>query len=162
MTRLVSVDPGLRECGVAVWDQGVLTYALLVQSAIQDRTEHIDPRIVAMSKALYDLLGQVPQPFDVVIERMEPRKGLQAAWENLIALALISGVVVALGNEVTFLRPSIWTGKRNKMTNHPRIRRKLTPTETRALDEGLDNCPPDNHKELLDAVGIGLYQLRRL
>lgn len=159
MMRMVSIDPGLKECGVAVWEYGVLVAAYLVQTSIEDTTEDIDLRILAMGDALEAALPAIDR---LVVERMEPRKDKQAAWSNLLDLAYISGRVSGGVAEVRFLRPSIWTGKRNKAANHPRIRSRLSAAETRALEEGLANCPKGNHKEILDAVGIGLYDLERL
>lgn len=158
--RTVSIDPGLKECGVAVWEDGVLVAAYLVQTPLDDTTEDIDLRILAMGDALESAL---PSGVDrLVIERMEPRKDKQAAWSNLLDLAYISGRASGQASEVRFLRPSVWTGKRNKMQNHPRIRARLSAAELEALAEGLRACPKGNHKELLDAVGIGLYDLERL
>jgi hypothetical protein len=160
-TTLISVDPGLNECGVAVFQKGVLTECFLGQSTEKDKTKDINDRIMSMVEVLRSLI--VPfKPGTVVVERMEPRGNKTSAWSSLIDLAMIGGSVAGYSPAVVYLRPSLWTGKRSKGPNHLRIRRKLVPKETEALEDGLENCPAANHKEILDAVGIGLYHLRRL
>ena len=101
-------------------------------------------------------------PMTIAIERMEPRANRKEAWDSLVDLAVISGGFGYMMGDVIWVRPSLWTGKRNKEANHRRIRARLEAEETSALELGLENCPTRNHKELLDAVGIGLYTLRRL
>jgi hypothetical protein len=156
--NIVSIDPGLNECGLAWWHDGRLVLAELVQSTMTDKTEPIDARIQAMSEGVRSLRLNIGL---IVIERMEPRKKLEAAWSTLLDLAYISGRITA-GYPTRFLRPSVWTGKRNKTVNHKRIRSRLDKDETAVLEEGLKDCPTDNRKEILDAVGIGLYHLERL
>lgn len=158
---MIAVDPGLKECGVAVFKKDRLVECFLVQSDNQDTTANINDRILAMAEKLR-LVIKKRKPSTVVVERMEPRGNLSAAWSSLIDLAMIGGSVAGYVSKVVYLRPSLWTGKRSKGPNHLRIQRKLTDEEREVLAEGLVDCPKDNEKEILDAVGIGLYHLRRL
>ena len=157
-SNMVSIDPGLNECGVALWECGELTSTFLVTSDA-DPTAPIDSRIAMMA---YELSQHIALGDLVVIERMEPRRGRSDAWDDLINLSLISGAVITCADRVKFVRPSRWTGKRSKPINHKRILSRLNTDERQRLDLGLAECPKNNHKEILDAVGIGLYQLDRL
>lgn len=157
---IVSIDPGLNECGVAWWHEGELVDVALIQSPVKDKTEHIDKRITAMADAVASEMKSEEVTL-IVVERMEPRKRLESAWSTLLDLAYISGRASA-GVQTTFLRPSIWTGGRRKSVNHKRIWSRLSRYEEGVLHAGLGKCPVDNHKELLDAVGIGLYFMERL
>lgn len=165
----VTIDPGLNECGIALWRDDRLVDAELLQTRTKP-TDPVDDRIMGMARelegallGLYEHNGEEIHPLHIVVERMEPRKRLEAAWSSLIDLALISGVVLGIPEATAkFLRPSEWTGGRAKAVNHPRILKRLSPEERDVLERAKASCPAKNHKELLDAVGIGLYTHMRL
>ena len=150
--RLVAVDPGLRECGVAVFENGKLVFAKLVTAP------HRREGATQWSDMALEVKSEVDLPVDrMAVEQMEVRKTKTSAWKDII-FALFA----LKSTEVISVKPSRWTQGRPKQANHVRIRSRLNRGETRALTEGLEETPSANHKELLDAVGIGLYVLRRL
>lgn len=159
--RLVAVDPGLRECGVAVFENGKLVFAKLVTAP------HRREGATQWSDMALEVKSEVDLPVDrMAVEQMEVRKTKTSAWKDIMQLAHVAGGIFALfalkSTEVISVKPSRWTQGRPKQANHVRIRSRLNRGETRALTEGLEETPSANHKELLDAVGIGLYVLRRL
>jgi len=159
--RLVAIDPGLNECGLALFVDGVLWFTELIQSPELDKTMPIDERVGAMANALNSRIGECGAT-GLIVERMEPRGSRSDAWSSLIDLAMIGGSTLSHGAPVLYLRPSSWTGGRTKKINHLRIRKRLSAQETRNLEAGLRDCPAANHKEILDAVGLGLFHLERL
>lgn len=152
---LVSIDPGLRAAGWAHFDD-----KRLVACGCSFADVGNGPR---QWRAMANELRTVSGCETLVIERMEPRTSMSAAFDALVELTIISGMLAdSHEGELVFLRPSIWTGKFDKTVNHHRIRKRLTQAEEDLVDAVLVGIPPDNHKEVLDAVGIGLYQVRRL
>lgn len=163
MDGFISIDPGLNECGYAVFDgSGFLSYCGLIRSKAATN-EPLDTRIMAMAEAVHVELGHQPAR-TVYIEKMFIRRNMQAAWDDLIVLSTIAGAIAGRLSECVFryVLSNDWTEGRNKAQNHPRIREKLNDEERKAVVVGLVGVPKDNYKEVLDAVGIGLYVANRL
>lgn len=161
---LVSVDPGVRNAGLAVFRDGVLVD---VKFIFHDNG--IGPaQIVGMARELFE---ETPGAHKIVVERMNFRAGRSDAATDLMDVMAVVGAYLgllgnsagdAVGGWIEFAEPSEWTSGRPKAQNHARIRSRLSEEEKTALEAGLYRCPKANHKELLDAVGIGLYALKRL
>lgn len=155
--RMAAWDPGVLASGLAVFENDRLTEAeaVIIRPAV---TRPIQWSLMATSVAEH--VGKVDL---FAFEQMQTRKGKEAAHTDLIELSIISGIVVGLLS-VRFLNvpANTWTKGRQKPVNHARIREILEPEELRVLDTAIRLCPrKENHKEILDAVGIGLYALRR-
>ena len=163
----ISIDPGLNECGFAYFDgdNELIDCGLIVNSlGLEYRS---DRRIQSMAWEVYEGLRFFPAD-RLYIEKMFVRRNKPAAFENLIVLSTIAGAIAGM-NELTspsrrfrYVLSNDWTDGRNKTQNHPRIRGRLSNVETGVLGFGLKDTPKTNHKEVLDAVGIGLYVANRL
>jgi len=164
---LVTVDPGRSAAGVSVFRGDRLVNCGFVRCSVGEGPA----QWTAMAEAVYDrVLALVPGAArgsmvvdTLVVEQMETRKGRTDAHAALIELSQVSGAIWATIPWVRgFSLLPAWTGGRPKATNHRVIRKALTEEETAALERGLKGVPADNKKEVLDAVGIGLYVQRRM
>ena len=96
-------------------------------------------------------------------EQMQTRRGYEASHDNLIELSIIAGLTAGLMSPVTIaaVPANTWTRGRKKKVNACLVRHQLDDDENALLGAALANTQKTNHKEIYDAVGIGLYQLRR-
>lgn len=158
MNTLIAVDPGLREAGVARFEDEVLISCDAVCRSYADGPV----QWVAMANALAEWIGDGADA--LAIEYMVTREGRADAHDALIQLSQVSGGVYTLVDldDMQAVAPRDWTKSRPKRINHRRIRKRLDDEETEALEAGLNRAHPDNYKEVLDAVGIGLHVLKRL
>lgn len=152
---LFAIDPGLREAGIAVFQDGELFDAFALYAERGEMPEEIRDYI-----SDYEIR---PGDRRIIIEGMSARKNMQAAWGDLFQIHLETGITIGmLGSDWKVIPANEWTGGRPKKVNHPLIRSILSPEELRVLDWNLKDTPKANHKEILDAVGVGLYELNRL
>lgn len=148
----VSIDPGKHVCGWALWLPGIS--GALVDAGI-------------WAPRAGDLI--LPPPLDrqvdhVYLEAMEIR-GTKSKTPPADLLA-VQGTGHLLAG---LLRPrrlvtwtaTAWKGGVPKDTHHVRIRHALEPAETAVLERAIKAAPRTHAKEILDAVGIGLYGLGR-
>lgn len=157
-------DPGLRESGFAVFTDDELVacgaiYADSDENAVGEKQWLDMMRATAEKVILVDA--------DVFcFEGMSTRKGMESAHGNIIELTTISGMITGyvtrhMGCDFRCIPANRWTHGRKKHINHPIIRKLLSKNELAVLDSELESVRKDNHKEVLDAVGIGLYSLKR-
>lgn len=159
--KFFAIDPGLNECGVAVFEDESLWLCLFVQNTLGSAHPKV-ARCMSMAEDVYTEIEHIAPCAKVYIERMAVRRNFQAAWDDLIDLSTIAGAIGGKVGDMRYVSANDWTGGRNKTQNHPRIRKALSAEERQILDKTLLAVPKANHKEVLDAVGIGLYVLNRL
>lgn len=159
MSTLFAVDPGLREAGCAVFRGGQLASARAVYA---DAGEDVE-QWRAMGRALADA---APEDVErIAVEEMRPRRNMAEAVPRIMQLVGVTGAFVGAFSEAVpaeLVDPHVWTAGLAKTANHARIRSRLTAAELAVLDEALGRTRKDNRKEVYDAVGIGLFVLRRL
>lgn len=156
---LVAIDPGKEAVGVARFVDG-----LLVECAcVRKRWGEGPVQWAAMAAAVHDWIGDDDLD-ELAIELMVFRRNRPEVVNDLIELSQVSGGIYALADADNMIAvpPSDWTHNRPKKVNHRRIRKRLDKDETAALEYGLEGSYKSNHKEVLDAVGIGLHVLKRL
>ena len=155
---LVSIDPGVKDCGVALWDDNELAAAWLARGRAWDETSLIVKETLAQR-----VEGQVLRGGIVAIERpkvyhQSKQRGDQ---RDIISLAIFVGSVatrlLSLGLQPVFYEPSAWKGSVPKDVMVERIKKKLSAEEHARVD-----LPsPSLRHNVWDAVGIGLYHLKR-
>lgn len=153
----VSIDPGVRRLGFAVWDGPDLVDCGLGRSdtpglALEARAEKhlIEIRAHGGTAAAR-----------AVVESMEAN-GSRVPPQDLVDVQTVGCLTAAwLAPSVFLLAPSIWKSAVPKDIHHRRNREVLTPRERLIVDAVRALVPAANEKEVLDAVGIGLYYHRR-
>lgn len=169
--HLISIDPGLRCCGVALFRDGRLVACDAVSCDIgAGPTQRI-----AMARAVVDWVAAHAEEHveHVVIELMVVRKtrGKSAArgdvHGDLIQLSHVTGAIwyaleEAYSCSVSEIDPGVWTKGFKKDLNHPRIAKRLSTEETEVVSEAGSYTVKEHYKEIWDAVGIGLDHVGRL
>lgn len=164
--KIVSWDPGLRQSGIALWEDGKLTDCDVLDTGREaNESQGEEAWVEQYCEVMEWLDGESVEVF--VFEQMQTRKSKPGAHSNLIELSIISGMIAGALRELNTCHETIavpantWTKGRGKEVNAKVGRRLLDNDELRALRNGLSRAPKKNHKEIFDAVGIGLFHLRR-
>lgn len=181
MIYLLSVDPGLRKSGVALWRRGGLVFARLIEPK-SDGPEISDVVEAMMSSVCGWILrdcgagdptGSRTPWLRLVCERPRTYGGRvsgNADANDLIAVALVAGAILGrLGCPAALPLPEDWKGgiskpktkaqyERDGYPVEERARGKLSPSELACVE-----WPRDWKKRLdvADAIGIGLWALGR-
>lgn len=185
MSYLLSLDPGLRKCGVALWRGGELVAArLLVSERAPSQVEDVAADVAAMAEAV--CYFGAPHPGGGQRGLLDlARDGLRLACEyprtyggrasrgdanDLVSVALVAGAIQGrLGCASTFVLPEEWKGGipkpdskaaylRDGYPVEERAKLKLTTTELIQVDLTRDWR---KNMDVWDAVGIGLWALKR-
>lgn len=161
---LVSVDPGVHAHGVALWESGELRGATYAQATSVHAT--LDVEAVSAANAVVRWLRgfcggelavvEVPRSYDV-----QHQKGDQ---NDLVWLAFSAGVLLGtLGLPHTRLvTPAEWKRQVPKEVAQLRYQHALTEVERGVLARALEDVPAREHHNVWDAVGLGLWVLRRV
>ena len=151
---LVSIDPGAKLAGVALWDDNELTCAWLT------RGEDWRDTALNVSREVHQRIPRLDD-VDVAIER--PQVYVQSKQKgdpnDLITIALMAGGAASLTATglVTVYLPREWKQSVPKEIMVRRIQARLT-SEERAR---VELPAPSLAHNVWDAVGIGLHQLKR-
>ena len=149
---ILSVDPGLRACGLALWSGRTLTYAWLARSSADTQVNLAD-RWRAMVRAvgagrLELLVMEMPRVY-----RASP--GNPSDLLNLTAV--LGGLTQTFDCSSVLYLPQRWTRGRNKEERRPVIDKELSDTERSRIEA----CPKSLLHNVYDAIGIGLFHFGR-
>ncbi len=158
MSWLITIDPGLRGCGCALWRPNkMLDRAKYVVA--HDGFEGLAPAVARMANAVRH--WQPVGDGSVVIEIPQTYGGRAKKGDanDLIALGAVCGALLAqLGRPTTFVTPHEWKGSTPKEVTARQVKDKLTAEEWARVEwptaKGLRH-------NVIDGIGIGLAQLGR-
>jgi hypothetical protein len=157
---LLSVDPGVNEAGVAVWEDARLTSAWLAQGGGWLETAR------SIKARLYDSYPlSIIEGLELAIERPQvyTQNRLKGDPNDLIDLALMAGALVGMVEieigGITLYLPRQWKGQLPKDVTTERSQKKLSKDERAVIE--LPRSVGKQHN-VWDAVGIGLRHLRRV
>lgn len=153
MTSLVSIDPGVRALGVCVWQDGELWLAHLSRTKARKLSEQIEYHRTNCELAIR-LDG-------AAVESMAYRPTDSTPQDLINVQSVGCALGASMARKLRLYPASEWKGSIEKRIHHARIVEGLMPTERAILDLALRKCPKAHHKEILDALGIGLYHLKR-
>ena len=156
LLQFACVDPGLRHCGVALFDKGDLYSAFLVRNPIESgRGYEVS---ASMGNAVVSSMHGYGESVIVEFPRIYPSAAQQKGDLNdLLDLAAVGGAIASRRVTETVF-PSDWKGNVPKEVMTERIRRALTDEERARIEK----CPASLMHNVLDAVGIGLHKLNRI
>jgi len=113
-----------------------------------------------------------PWDWDVVVAE-RPKLRTKATAESVVTLAINLGehigrlrALASIGRLV-LVAPEQWKAQITKAAHHPRIWSRLDAAEQRIVDVAFASAPgrngmaPSKRHNVLDAIGIGLYQTGR-
>ena len=154
--HLVSLDPGLRGCGVAWWNvYGELRHVAYIRNPEKTgdgpRAWTGYERVCLWDKRTDYFISEVPQVYRAGASKGDP--------DDLLQLAGVVGVFSALMSADVRIgvKPREWKGQVPKDVHHKRLLKELNYLETTMIEEA---APPSLRHNVLDAVGIGLWWLK--
>lgn len=156
MNRLVAVDPGVHLLGVAMFTDGMLEHAGL----LQPDKKPAGPESWAAIASMFFFAFR--PPMEVVMEFPKVYQGSKQSGDpaDMLELAAVDGAIVgafcAHKLKVTRVFPSDWKGQMDKATAKPRILDRLSTAEKACIED--DGAKTHN---TIDAIGIGLHHLGR-
>lgn len=154
---LLCVDPGLRGCGVALFDKGELFNATWVQNPLLSGR---GPVVWArMAEAVWRWAPHPARIQKLYVEMPRVYPGMPKTDPNdLLDLAGVLGAVVSKVNPdlVGWTFPSEWKGQLPKEVMNERVKKHMTDGEKRKVVSvgALDH-------NTYDAIGLGMYFLGR-
>lgn len=143
---LVSVDPGKRLCGVALWD-GVSRQLIRAGAVHGDGTPN------DMVRAVLAWVGTWSVPLLYVVETPKRYKHLRSTHDGVASLEAVLSVIETVADVRAHYAPYTWKANVPKAVHHKRLARALHPLELIDADTWDHN--------VWDGVGIGLYALGR-
>lgn len=154
MGYLLSIDPGLRACGVALWNGGILEHASFVKNGgatWASMVNAVDDTLHA-KMLLMELAVELPQVYVRSKSKGDPN--------DLIQLAGLVGAFTYRYNSagVTLYKPRDWKGQTDKDVTEFRARKRLSEDEITRIE--LPKAKTLAHN-VFDAIGIGLHHLKR-
>lgn len=147
-----TIDPGVNEIGVAIWEGPWLVQAFLVRRL---RDEHFYSMIIKLRQLMPTYITRLaiekPRVYAPSRSKGDPN--------DLIDLAFVAGATIyaAQPKEVIEIYPATWKGQVPKPVMVERVKSALTPKELPLVE--LPRAKSLQHN-VWDAVGIGLYLLR--
>lgn len=154
---ILSVDPGI-DTGVALWRDGKL-----LTSACIDRNIHTVQQLctaigVPQGEASY-LVCELPQIYRAAHSKGDPNDlmplAVEVGWFEAFASLLWRNCTCV---QVT---PRAWKGQVPKRVCNQRTLNKLTAQELNTLNNQLVGVSESKKHNVLDAIGIGLWFLKR-
>ena len=154
----ISVDPGKKEAGIAVWEDGELACAFLARGEDWDLTA-----FQAYATLLQRFPEQVIHGCELIIERPQiyQQKHLKGDPNDLVLLAYMAGAFAGyIGSfKPVLYYPREWKKQVPKKIMVERIKSKLSKDEHRRVE--LPRAKSLHHN-IWDAIGVGLFRVGRL
>jgi hypothetical protein len=160
--RIVAIDPGIRNLGIAEIQDGQLVRAALIRNPVKSGNDLAAVR--AISRAARDWLGGKLFLTHLAIEvpRVYGAGHQKGDQSDLIALATVCGAVAEScsmsSTQVIRYFPQDWKGQVDADVMTARILSRLSLAETRAIEK----CPASLLHNVIDAIGIGLKVVGRM
>lgn len=157
---LLSIDPGLRALGAALWGQTPLGWRLHEAELVVGARVGLDS--VAWSAAAWSLMrwtaGATVTELVVEFPRVYPGGRGKGDPNDLLQLAAVVGALALefRGALVTIVRPSEWKGNTPKHVTENRVRRALSPEEMARVKWPA----PSLRHNVVDGIAIGLWKLK--
>lgn len=155
---IVAVDPGLRGCGVAIFERTELAAAAYVRNPV----EGSGPAAwLGVAVAVREWLsGRTPLSAALVLEKPQVYRAGQSKGDpgDLIELAGVDGAIAGIRSwsSATAYLPRVWKGQVPKEIHHARINGLLVPDERARIEP----CPKSLMHNVFDAIGIGMFHLK--
>lgn len=158
---ILSIDPGLSLTGGTGY--ALFSPSLIGCGLVTPREERLEDRIAEIHLELQRRCAPYGERSEVVIEKMKvyafaKQKGSQG---DIIDLAHLGGCLMELARRATLVEPSTWKGQVPKDVVKGLVEHRLTPAELETLDAGLASVSAGKRHNVYDAVGIGLWHLKR-
>ena len=156
---ILTIDPGVRGCGIAVWhESGELLFASYVRG-LQDPHAELHHVVQTMAQRIYETTRNTGIT-RLIIEYPQTYRGRASSGDtnDLIHVALVAGAILgSFGVYHRLVLPSEWKGQTPKSATEARARERLGAFATR-VDT---TCGKKLASNVWDAVGIGLWAFKQ-
>lgn len=163
LVKLVSVDPGIRGCGVAAFEDGFLVAAAFVVASRSKDSRASGAATTAravvewlIGRGADELAVEWPRVYATAIRRGDSK----ADPNDLLPLAGVDAAIASIlgGVPVYSYVPSEWKGQMPKDVCQRRVKTRLSLAESHIAETATSGASGHN---VWDAVGIGLHHLGR-
>ena len=153
MNSILAIDPGTRTTGYAIFDNSLLAACgCWTADGLYEMLAEIMLASVRMT-----LPHEILPELKTVVER--PQVYGQRKWKgdpnDLIGVALVAGAAAVLFPAANFVLPHAWKQSAPKDVIQKRVREALSAAELKLVAEAKKH-------DIWDAVGLGLWYIRRL
>lgn len=154
---ILSIDPGLRTTGVALWQNSLLVEAKLLQG---DKKANGSEAWRAIGYALIPMVNALVERVIVELPQVYVASRSKADPNDLIQLAAVVGTIGGMLRDVPMqtVLPRQWKGNIDKAIMVERIQSKLSAKEKGVVK--LPSAKSLSHN-VWDAIGVGLWYLKR-
>lgn len=157
----VSVDPGEKRCGYAVFTDGQLVHVGAVVTPPQSEQWLRTALYLSQEIGSWAKLG-----YRLYVEEMKIRRGWERAHGSMLEISRMTGALGAfwtVGEGLTprLVDPAKWTKRAGKGEHQQKTKELLDEKEKTLLESYMARYETECHSEMVDAVGIGLYVLGR-
>ena len=150
---MISIDPGLRSCGVALWNDSTLTSAFLLKGSPKnigpDAWQEMRAALIPYSYQFPHAVIEFPQVYVRSRSKGDPN--------DLLQIAAIVGGLSALFTNVEVVRPAEWKGQVPKEVTRARAQARLSAGEISRVSLPTKSL----EHNVWDAIGIGLWKIKR-
>ncbi len=157
---MITIDPNLRGCGVALWQNGLLVRAMYVKGPAKGRGYAVAEELayhVELAVKDFDIsliVCEYPRFYGSTHDKGDPNDLIDVA----VVGAAVSTKLDSLCSHIEHVFPSDWKGNVKKQIMLERIWSKLSDAEKAVVQK----TNKSDTEDILDAVGIGLWKLNRL
>lgn len=148
---LLSVDPG-NSTGWAFFDsKGSLQCCGLVKCLVPASLDALAETVTSASQ----IYVEIPQVYSGPRAKGDPN--------DLIQVAVCAGWVISQYRQADLktVKPAEWKGQEPKEITHKRVLASLSPYELAVFEQNLGKHKKSVQHNVVDAVGIGLWALKR-
>lgn len=153
---MLCVDPGLRGCGVAEFNEHELLRAAYVKNPVEFGRGYVAHNGMGGAVAGWCHKASVALiEHPVIYPGSAQQKG---DLNDLLDVVAVGASVASHYSKPITVFPSDWKGNVPKDVMTERIRRAITDEERSRIEK----CPANLMHNVLDAIGIGLWKLGRI
>jgi hypothetical protein len=143
---IAGIDPGLRHCGLAVYDLGQIVLARLVKNPAKGRGP------MAWIAMAQEVAKQYPTAYDILVVENMQKDGRPFAADDVFEVQGVAGATAALvlATKTVGAKPREWTNGVPKRIRHRRLLKKPIPA--------LEPAGLLTHN-ILDAIGLAQWYI---
>jgi hypothetical protein len=163
VSTILALDPGIRGCGVALFDGAVLAACAWVKNPV--KKDDGPEAVFTMARAVEEWVAHqtTREGVQLVFEHPRIYTVAKSVGDNNDLMPLVA-VDYAVAARFPFgpvrVYPHEWKGQMPKEVCAARVRSRLDVEELKILDTALTKAGSKGHN-ISDAVGIGLFHVRR-
>lgn len=164
---LLSIDPSVRAAGIAIFDRNKLVYTnVLRPSAVVQTMQGVSDVMDLAQEAWEKTMGVSFSPETLVVElpQIYQQAQLKGDPNDLIPLAIMAGRLWERFKPKNMMLPlpKEWKGQRPKDVVTAATLSKLCKREIEIFNDDLIRVPNGLRHNAMDAIGLGLWSLKRL